>query len=826
MSQTAITYAFEQWKAQQAANGVDVVLDEFVFANVPGLDVSAPVGRAEALPDAAMIVHRQAVTKTGMVNEKGVVYSVVLGAGTGDFEFNWIGLINRASGTLAMIVHAPTQQKIKTAAGQQGNVLTRSFLMEYNGAANETAISTPADTWQIDFTARLDGVDERIRIENIDVYGPAAFFGDGFLVTRSGAQYHVTGGVGYVAGLRTELPQALDITVTTKPVNVWLDVAWRGSLTSVWGVESKITVAASLADYVQNGVTHHVFAVARIEADGSITDLRPKGSLNEQQGEQKYLRKDKDLSDVSDVTAARKNLGLGSAATRDTGTGQGNVLLQGAWGLGGAERKSAAGDEHVSRFFYENYLPAALYPESVVVVQSGGPTPGEWGQLAVSYGEAFRVFAAHKSFSGQPEVTELFHDRRKPTNADVGSYPDTGGTLNGNMAATGTVTSGPGKDMSAGQDLWAGRDLYANRHLQVTGAATLGSLTVNGDTATTGNIDAGGYVRSAAGKDVVSQNDIWAARDIYAQRNIIVTYDVSVGRDLKVAGNAAVTGNIDAGGYVRSGAGKDIVSQNDIWATRNVSVGRDLTVEGSAGVAGNFDAGGYVRSGAGEDIVSQNDIWATRNVSVGRDLTVQGNAGVTGNAEVAGNIRAKDIAAQNDVWAARDIHAQRNINISAAATVGLDLTVGGNAGVTGNIDAGGYVRSGVGKDIVSQNDIWASRYIYESGLRVYSPNNPPPAKFSRALNTISWEKNLETGVIRQWGFIDVGDNAYITVTLPLAFPSSFLALHITPRVPGAITGVNVASAGGQIFSNNSFGVGMSINFEPQWTGVYFEAIGV
>ncbi|MGF1929230.1 phage tail protein, partial [Staphylococcus aureus] len=97
--------------------------------------------------------------------------SVVLGAEVGDFSFNWIGLINKASNTLAMIVHAPLQQKLKTKDGQQGNVLTRSFLMEYNGAQAETGINTPAETWQIDFTARMAGMDERQRLENIDLYG-------------------------------------------------------------------------------------------------------------------------------------------------------------------------------------------------------------------------------------------------------------------------------------------------------------------------------------------------------------------------------------------------------------------------------------------------------------------------------------------------------------------------------------------------------------------------------------------------------------------------------------------------------------------------------
>ncbi|EBS6753098.1 phage tail protein [Salmonella enterica subsp. enterica serovar Teddington] len=305
MSQTTITLAFEQWKAQQGTTGESVLLDEFVFANVPALDPDQPVDRNETLPPAEQIVHRQAVSRKGVVNDNAVVHSVVLGADVGDFSFNWIGLINKASGTLAMIVHAPLQQKLKTAEGQQGNVLTRSFLMEYNGAQAETGINTPAETWQIDFTARMAGMDERQRLENIDIFGAAAFFGEGYLVGKSGNQFYVTKGTGYVAGLRTTLAENLNITVTTRPVKVWLDVCWTGTLTCVWGVQSRITVADNLADYVQNGVQHYVFAVAGIDENGNITDLRPKGTLNEQQASD-ALRKHEQSRNHPDATTREK----------------------------------------------------------------------------------------------------------------------------------------------------------------------------------------------------------------------------------------------------------------------------------------------------------------------------------------------------------------------------------------------------------------------------------------------------------------------------------------------------------------------------------------
>lgn len=310
MSQTAITQVFEQWKAQQAATGEPVLLDEFVFANVPGLDPDLPIDRSETLPPDSQIVHQQAVSRKGVVNENAVVHSVVLGADVGDFSFNWVGLVNKASGTLAMIVHAPVQQKLKTKDGQQGNVLTRSFLMEFTGAQTETAINTPAETWQIDFTARMAGMDERQRMENIDIYGTGAFFGDGYLVGKTGNQYFVTQGAGYVAGLRAQLAANQNITITTRPVKVWLDVSWTGTLTSVWSVQSKITVAATLADYEQGGVKHYVFALASIDENGNITDLRPAGGLVDQ-----ALREHEKSRNHPDATTTEKGFTRLSSAT-------------------------------------------------------------------------------------------------------------------------------------------------------------------------------------------------------------------------------------------------------------------------------------------------------------------------------------------------------------------------------------------------------------------------------------------------------------------------------------------------------------------------------
>lgn len=318
MSQAVITKVFSEWKAQQAINNQPVTLDEFIFAYIPGLDADKPIDNTETMPAADKIVDRLAVSKTGVVNENSVVYSVTLGADVGDYDFNWIGLANKATGTLAMIIHAPTQRKIKNANGQQGNVLVRSMLMEYSGAREATEITTPAETWQIDFTARLSAMDERQRRENIDLYGAAAFFDSGYLVAKSGNQFFVTRGAGYVAGLRAELPADLNITASAKPTKVWLDVSWTGTLTSEWAVQSKITVAADLADYVLGGVQHYVFAVASIDAAGNITDLRPKGTLNDQAASDALSKHEKSRNHPDASTDEKGFVRLSSATDSDS----------------------------------------------------------------------------------------------------------------------------------------------------------------------------------------------------------------------------------------------------------------------------------------------------------------------------------------------------------------------------------------------------------------------------------------------------------------------------------------------------------------------------
>lgn len=84
-----------------------------LFAYIPGQDESAEIPRDEILPDESMIQYRAPVTQYGHLSPNATAFSIILDTTVGDFEYNWIGLLNEESGVLCMIAHTPRQQKLK-----------------------------------------------------------------------------------------------------------------------------------------------------------------------------------------------------------------------------------------------------------------------------------------------------------------------------------------------------------------------------------------------------------------------------------------------------------------------------------------------------------------------------------------------------------------------------------------------------------------------------------------------------------------------------------------------------------------------------------------
>ncbi|HBM2908078.1 TPA: phage tail protein [Klebsiella michiganensis] len=331
MSQSVITNAFSPWLAARLAENKPARPDRMVFAWIEGQDENAEINPDEQLPAKSLITHTADIVHFGTLNERAFVCSVVLDTTIGNWRYNWIGLVDSESKTLLMIVHTAEQQKIKTAGGIQGNTLSRNLMMEFSGAAAASQITVTAETWQIDYSARLRSMDEAGRLALIDYYGEAAFRGDSFLVTVENNVATVEPGLGYVSGLRVELSESRSFAVANGS-GVWVDAVWSGTVTGAWVHSFKVVAAVNLSDYIDSaGFQHYVTRIASVTASG-VKDLRkpfPVQKLEQAindldvysktEADGRFLQADNNLDDVSDTAAARKNLGLKGAAVLDVG---------------------------------------------------------------------------------------------------------------------------------------------------------------------------------------------------------------------------------------------------------------------------------------------------------------------------------------------------------------------------------------------------------------------------------------------------------------------------------------------------------------------------
>lgn len=150
-----------------------------------------------------------------------------------------------------------------------------------------------------------------------------------------------------------------------------------------------------------------------------------------------FLQKAQNLSDLQNKAEGRKNLQLGTAATKDVGVAAGNVMQVGAFGLGGGARHRDDAYTTIAEIYRVNNTSNNRPGNGVFGVLSlpcdGGPTSG---YLAVSNAGAGYVG------SSQPNSAlawaRLYTTAFKPTAADVGAFPLNGG----NVGKDGVVSAG------------------------------------------------------------------------------------------------------------------------------------------------------------------------------------------------------------------------------------------------------------------------------------------------------------------------------------------------------------------------------------------------
>ncbi|WP_075531998.1 phage tail protein, partial [Moritella viscosa] len=326
----------------------------------------------------------------------------------GDFNFNWIGLRNKASGVIAAISHIPTVYKLKTILGvQNGNSVTRSIMMSYNDAKGLTNIDVDASTWQIDFTARLFGMDEAERLANIDVFGQAAFLSDGFKVEKSGSNYIAKAGRGYVGGLRCHLAADLTLAGIINSTSIYLDVSWQGQLTSQWQTVFVIKISNTpLADYVDgHGYQHYVTKIADIDGAGNVTDCRVIEGFAEyyqQAAADDLLDKKIDKASITDSVTSISSILVASAKGLKTAYDK----AVSAYNLAASKMTQATGDGRYlakTATAADSSLLGGRSPANFSKVDSESAivAAGKWIRIATGQRRSNAEFVIAESASGQ-----------------------------------------------------------------------------------------------------------------------------------------------------------------------------------------------------------------------------------------------------------------------------------------------------------------------------------------------------------------------------------------------------------------------------------------
>lgn len=220
--------------------------------------------------------------------------------------------------------------------------------------------------------------------------------------------------------------------------------------------------------YLPNGYTTSATAPEGLVESVAIRIYDEINKPNLDNGTDGILSIAKGGTGASTADAARTNLGLGTAATRDVGEGAGNVLENGAYGLGGNGGKSIndiiSNADMLTRLksyggtFWRGVAKSGvsvqngLYSHGSGIFMNAGDT---MSAINIDYASAkVRVYAANNAAlaAGDVKYNELYGTANKPSKADVGlgnltndiQVKKAGDTMTGDLAAPNLHASGPG----------------------------------------------------------------------------------------------------------------------------------------------------------------------------------------------------------------------------------------------------------------------------------------------------------------------------------------------------------------------------------------------
>ncbi|AKU44850.1 L-shaped tail fiber protein [Klebsiella phage Miro] len=229
-----------------------------------------------------------------------------------------------------------------------------------------------------------------------------------------------------------------------------------------------LSIAGDTEYYLPTGYTTSATAPEGLVESVAIRIYDEINKPNLDNGTDGILSIAKGGTGASTADAARTNLGLGTAATRDVGEGAGNVLENGAYGLGGNGGKSIndiiSNADMLTRLksyggtFWRGVAKSGvsvqngLYSHGSGIFMNAGDT---MSAINIDYASAkVRVYAANNAAlaAGDVKYNELYGTANKPSKADVGlgnltndiQVKKAGDTMTGDLAAPNLHASGPG----------------------------------------------------------------------------------------------------------------------------------------------------------------------------------------------------------------------------------------------------------------------------------------------------------------------------------------------------------------------------------------------
>lgn len=264
--------------AKMQAEKKILLIDSMIFA-FKSKRGKAPTENEQLQPNE--IVHNAKIQQQIRLSEDAIALSTTLDSDVGPFEFNWSCLYCSEYDTIIAVTYPKLTTKTVDGPGAKGNILIRSFILNYKNIADITNSAVIDASPNFMAHQRLGIVENSALQAIIDQQGQDWFIKNAFMVLPVEGVYKIMAGVAYISGHRIELENNRAIDATNKPFYIYVDVYKNNN--DIDGLDTKFNIIVSskdLKNYINtDGVHHYYCKLCQVMADGSVSDLRPQTTV-------------------------------------------------------------------------------------------------------------------------------------------------------------------------------------------------------------------------------------------------------------------------------------------------------------------------------------------------------------------------------------------------------------------------------------------------------------------------------------------------------------------------------------------------------------------